>query len=90
MSLGKLLAESDFVAIHTNLTESSYHLMNKRTLRMMKPSAVLINCARGPCVCEADLIDALERKVSRVDKSAEIADLASDKQVYINFGEAAL
>jgi phosphoglycerate dehydrogenase-like enzyme len=55
----KLLAESDWLSLHLPYTAESQHLINKRTLALMKPTAFLINTARGGLVCEADLIAAL-------------------------------
>ncbi len=63
--LEQLLRESDYVSLHTPLTEQSRHLINRRTLALMKPSAYLINTARGGLVNEADLIEALRgRKIA--------------------------
>jgi phosphoglycerate dehydrogenase-like enzyme len=59
-SLGSLLSEADFVSINCDLNPTSYHLMNVETFAMMKPSAVLINTARGPIVHESALIEALQ------------------------------
>jgi glyoxylate reductase len=59
------LVESDFVTIHVPLlregesSTSTYHLFNERTLRMMKPTAFLVNTSRGPVVDEAALAKAL-------------------------------
>jgi D-3-phosphoglycerate dehydrogenase len=58
--LSSLLSESDFVSINCDLNPSSQHLMNADTFALMKPSAVLINTARGPIVHEAALIEALQ------------------------------
>lgn len=58
--LDTLLAESDFVSLNCDLNPTSYHLMNSKTLARMKPSAVLINTARGPIVEEKALIEALQ------------------------------
>jgi phosphoglycerate dehydrogenase-like enzyme len=58
----RLLAESDYLTLHVPLTETSRHLMNRRTLALMKPTAFLINTARGGLVCEADLLEALRTK----------------------------
>ena len=57
--LDDLLAESDFVSLHVNLTEETRHLMNADRLRRMKPTAVLVNTSRGPVIDEAALADAL-------------------------------
>jgi phosphoglycerate dehydrogenase-like enzyme len=60
--LERLLAESDFLSLHLPMTAESKHLMNRRTLALMKPTAFLINTARGGLVCEADLLEALKAK----------------------------
>ncbi len=56
-----LLRESDFVTLHCPLTPGTKHLIRKETLQLMKPTAYLINCARGPIIQETDLIEALQR-----------------------------
>ncbi len=55
-----LAAESDFVSVHCPLTPSTAGLVNADLLARMKPSAFLINCARGPIVERAALALALE------------------------------
>ena len=55
-----LLSNSDYISINSDLTPSSRHLINAETLAHVKPTAVLINAARGPIVKEADLIAALQ------------------------------
>src|SRR6266404_2659603 len=60
--LERLLAESDYLSLHSPLTAESKHLINENTLALMKPTAFLINTARGGLVCEADLIEALHNK----------------------------
>ncbi|MBI4386532.1 MAG: D-glycerate dehydrogenase [Elusimicrobia bacterium] len=60
VELEELLRESDFVCLHTVLDSSTRHLMNEKRLRMMKPSAYLINAARGPIVDENALVRALK------------------------------
>ncbi|WP_207955831.1 2-hydroxyacid dehydrogenase [Rubrobacter marinus] len=60
MELGELLETSDFVSVHTPLTEEAHHLIGAEELGRMKPRAVLVNTSRGPVVDEAALADALE------------------------------
>jgi phosphoglycerate dehydrogenase-like enzyme len=57
--LDALLAESDVVSIHVSLAKSSRGLIDARRLALMKPSAYLVNTARGPIVDEAALVAAL-------------------------------
>ena len=57
-----LLRESDFVSVHTLLSEQTRHLVGERELGLMKPTAYLINAARGPIVDEAALVRALAKK----------------------------
>jgi glyoxylate reductase len=59
-SLDALLTESDFVSLHTNLSESSHHMIGAAELDRMKSSAFLINTARGPLVDQKALTHALE------------------------------
>ena len=54
-----LFRESDFVSLHTLLVAETRHLVNERTLRLMKKTAILVNAARGPIVDEAALVRAL-------------------------------
>jgi glyoxylate reductase len=61
VELDELLAGSDFVSIHLPLSESTRHLIDGKALRKMKPTAHLINTARGPIVDEAALVDALNK-----------------------------
>ena len=61
-SLHFLLSNSDFVSINCDLNPTSRHLLNADTFALMKPTAVLINAARGPIVEEKTLIEALQSK----------------------------
>ena len=58
-TLDALLADADFISVNCDLNPSSRHLINADTLAKMKPSAVLINTARGPIVNEKALVTAL-------------------------------
>ena len=60
VSIENLLSQSDFVSIHCPLTTETRHLINAERLKLMKPSAFIINTARGPIINEADLINALQ------------------------------
>ena len=59
VGLEDLLAEADYVSIHTSATEETRHLINADTLRLMKPTALLVNTARGAIVDGDALADAL-------------------------------
>lgn len=63
VELDELLARSDFVSLHCPLTPATRHLIGAGSLEKMKPTAYLINTARGPVVDEAALVDALEERV---------------------------
>ncbi len=66
----ELLRKADFVTLHMNLTPENRRFINRERLNLMKPTAYLINCARGALVNTADLLDAL--------KKGAIAGYASD------------
>lgn len=70
VSLDTLLVESDFVSVHTPLTDATRHLINAEALRRMKRTAILINTARGPIVDQQALYAAL--------KEGQIAHAALD------------
>ena len=65
MALPQLLQESDYITIHALLNEETRHLIGENELKMMKPTAYLINTARGSVIDEAALIRALkERRIA--------------------------
>ena len=70
VELNALLPQVDFLSLHCPLTENTRNLINREAFERMKPSAFLINCARGGIVHEADLVDAL--------KQGKIAGAATD------------
>ncbi|MEB3369772.1 2-hydroxyacid dehydrogenase [Saccharopolyspora mangrovi] len=57
--LDELVRDSDILSVHVPLNEETHHLVNATTFKAMKPSAILINTARGPIVDERALVDAL-------------------------------
>lgn len=61
VDMDTLLRESDFVSIHTDLNETTYHLIDAEAFDKMKPTAILINTARGPIVDPQALAEALEK-----------------------------
>jgi glyoxylate reductase len=61
-SLNDLLKESDFVSVNATLSRETVHLIGERELGLMRPSAYLVNTARGPIVDEKALVRALQEK----------------------------
>ncbi len=59
VSLEELLRTADVVTLHCPLFPATQGMINRQTLALMKPTAILINTSRGPLVMEADLADAL-------------------------------
>ena len=60
MPMDEVLQEADFVSVHTPYMPSTHHLIGERELHLMKPTAILINTARGPIVDEKALANALQ------------------------------
>src|SRR5579875_1641226 len=58
--LDELLQQADFISIHVPYMPSTHHLISEREFNLMKPSAILINTARGPIVDEKALVRALQ------------------------------
>jgi len=63
VDMDTLLNESDFISVHVPLMPETRHLIGKRSLSMMKPTAYLINTSRGPVIDEAALAEALKNNV---------------------------
>lgn len=62
VSLEELLAQSDVISVHANLTDETKGLFNKETFTKMKPNAIFVNTARGQIHNEEDLLEALENR----------------------------
>jgi len=62
LSMDALLRQSDFVTIHVPLNTQTHHLIDARALSLMKPTAYLVNAARGAIVDECALVAALKRR----------------------------
>lgn len=62
-SLEEGLKQADFVSLHVPLNKHTHHLINEKSLKLMKQTAYLINLSRGPVVDELALYDALKNKV---------------------------
>lgn len=58
----ELLGEADFVCVVVPLSERTHKLIGRRELALMKPSAILVNVARGPVIDEAALVEALQNR----------------------------
>lgn len=62
LPLDKVIEEADIITVHAPLTPSTKHIIGKAQFEQMKPSVMLVNCARGGIVDEAALYDALKSK----------------------------
>src|SRR3712207_2393410 len=62
VDLDTLLRESDFVSVNCNLSPETHHLIDADRLALMKPTAYLVNTARGPIVDQRALYDALRAR----------------------------
>lgn len=60
-----IFREADFISLHVPLLPQTHHLVNEARLKLMKPSAYLVNTSRGPIVDEAALRDALKAGIIR-------------------------
>jgi glyoxylate reductase len=61
-ALDSLLANSDVVSLHVNLTPETHHLISSRELNLMKPTGWILNTARGPVIDQSALVQALRSK----------------------------
>jgi len=59
VDMNRLLAESDFITVHTNLTPETHHLIGQKQFELMKKTAILVNTSRGPIVDNMALYNAL-------------------------------
>jgi len=62
-SLDELLQQSDLVTLHVVLTRETRGMIGMRELKLMKPTAFIVNTSRGPAIKEADLVQALNEKI---------------------------
>jgi glyoxylate reductase len=60
MSMDEVLKQSDFISLHVAYNAETHHLMGAKQFAMMKPTAFIINTARGPVIDEAALVEALQ------------------------------
>ena len=74
-TLGELLATSDVISLHCPLTQTTHHIINSDTLKLVKPTAIVINTGRGPLVDDQAMADAL----TNGQLSAFCADVLSEE-----------
>ena len=63
VSTEDLIKEADIITLHTKLNDETKYMINKETISTMKPTSVIINCARGGLINESDLKDALNNEI---------------------------
>jgi D-3-phosphoglycerate dehydrogenase len=61
LELDELLATSDVISLHTPLTDKTHHLLNSARLQLVKPTAIIVNTARGAIIDEVALVEALQQ-----------------------------
>jgi lactate dehydrogenase-like 2-hydroxyacid dehydrogenase len=83
--LAEVLAASDFVTLHVDLNETSYHLIDAEALAQFKPSGILVNTSRGPVVDTEALKQALAAGQLR---GAGLDVLEDELEVYHDFGDS--
>ncbi|MEE8292183.1 MAG: C-terminal binding protein [Candidatus Tectomicrobia bacterium] len=59
VSLEELASESDYISIHSSATQQNYHLFDRTMFAKMKPTAIIVNCSRGPLIDQTALLAAL-------------------------------
>ena len=59
VSIDELFAQSDYISLHVPLTDETRGMVNKETIGRMKDGVVIVNTARGRCVVEEDMVEAL-------------------------------
>ncbi|KAL0376242.1 UNVERIFIED_CONTAM: Glycerate dehydrogenase HPR, peroxisomal [Sesamum calycinum] len=59
-TMEEVLREADVISLHPVLDKTTYHLVNKERLAMMKKEAILVNCSRGPVIDEVALVEHLK------------------------------
>ena len=74
VSLETVLKESDVITLHTNLTDSTYHIINRESIELMKDGVVIINTCRGAVIDTKALLDGID--------SGKIAGYATDVYEY--------
>lgn len=62
VSLDDLLSKADFISVHLPLNKETYHLLDKKKLKLLKKTAVLVNTSRGEIIDEKELIIMLKKK----------------------------
>lgn len=62
VELNELFKTSDVISLHVPVNDSTKHLVRKETIELMKPTAIIINTARGQVIKEDDLVEALKTK----------------------------
>ena len=65
VTLNTLLRQSDFISVHLPLNKNTYHFLNKERLNLVKPTAILVNTARGEIIDESFLIKMLKKNKIR-------------------------
>jgi phosphoglycerate dehydrogenase-like enzyme len=70
----ELMRRSDIISLHTNLTPQTRHLVNAGNVRLLRPGAVILNCARGELVELEALVTALKAKDKKLYYAADVLD----------------